>query len=115
MKWSEYEMNFVTSEDAQSVVSYQTLQSKLILPEYSDSKPLNRESYISTGIARTPTHFPSDDEILAEVKHILSTTDLMKVTKKNVRDQLSRLYGVDMLPKKDYIHYCIDGILRGDL
>eukprot|EP00842_Homolaphlyctis_polyrhiza_P004191 jgi/Hompol1/4773/HPOL_003867-RA len=34
--------------------------------------------------------FPTDEEILREVRHILATTDLMKVTKKSVREQLSK-------------------------
>lgn len=59
--------------------------------------------------------FPSDEEILAEIRHILSTTDLMTVTKKSVREQLTRLFGVDISPKKEFIHSCIDGILKGEL
>jgi chitin synthase len=93
---------------------------------------MNRDSYMSIGIDHikrssnvgpppfaaideAPVPFPSDEEILAEVRHILSTTDLMKVTKKSVRDQLTRLFGVDLTPKKEYIHKCIDGILKGEL
>ncbi len=61
------------------------------------------------------SRMPSDEEILEEIRHILSTTDLMKVTKKSVRDRLSALYGVDMIIKKEYIHTCIDMILKGNL
>ncbi|KAI8924380.1 chitin synthase-domain-containing protein [Entophlyctis helioformis] len=65
---------------------------------------------------RTPTPgFPSDQEILNEIRHILSTTDLMKVTKKSVREQLSTFFGVDLSSEKEYIHRCIDGILSGEL
>jgi chitin synthase len=58
---------------------------------------------------------PTDDQIIAEVRQILSTTDLMKVTKKNVRERLAQFFGVDMSSKKDFIHYCIDAILKGEL
>ena len=59
--------------------------------------------------------FPTDDQLLQEIRHILSTTDLMKITKKSVRERLTRLFGVDVSPKKDYIHSCIDSILKGEL
>ncbi|KAJ3417367.1 hypothetical protein HDV05_004832 [Chytridiales sp. JEL 0842] len=59
--------------------------------------------------------FPSDEEILMQIRHILSTADLMTVTRKSVREELGRVFGVDLSSRKDYIHSCIDGILRGDL
>jgi chitin synthase len=59
--------------------------------------------------------FPSDEELLNEIRHILSTSDLMTITKKQVRQQLGSFFGVDMTPKKEYIHACIDGILKGEL
>ncbi|KAH9266768.1 hypothetical protein BASA84_001023 [Batrachochytrium salamandrivorans] len=58
---------------------------------------------------------PNDEEILREVRHILATTDLMKVTKKSVREQLSQYFGYDLSGEKEYIHRCIDGVLRGEL
>ncbi|KAJ8322906.1 hypothetical protein O5D80_008429 [Batrachochytrium dendrobatidis] len=64
---------------------------------------------------RDNTSFPNDEEILREVRHILATTDLMKVTKKSVREQLSQFFGHDLSSEKEYIHRCIDGVLRGEL
>lgn len=58
---------------------------------------------------------PSNATILARIKEILTTADLMTVTKKSVREQLSRENGIDMTPYKDFINQCIDDILRGDL
>nr|KAJ3417768.1 hypothetical protein HK105_000815 [Polyrhizophydium stewartii] len=66
------------------------------------------------GAPRAPG-LPTDDEILREIRHILATTDLMKVTKKSVSEQLSRYFGVDLSSEKEYIHRCIDGVLRGEL
>jgi chitin synthase len=59
--------------------------------------------------------YPSDELILNEIRRILSTADLMTVTKKQVRDELSNVFGVDMSPKKDYINHCIELILQGQL
>ena len=61
------------------------------------------------------TTLPSDEELLMEIRHILSTSDLMTITKKKVRQQLGKFFGVDLSAKKDYIHECIDSILKGEL
>ncbi|CAG8699152.1 11183_t:CDS:2, partial [Funneliformis caledonium] len=45
--------------------------------------------------------FPSDEEILQEIRNILSTANLMSITKKQVRDDLSQYFGMDMSLKKD--------------
>ncbi|KAI9594991.1 P-loop containing nucleoside triphosphate hydrolase protein [Syncephalis fuscata] len=58
---------------------------------------------------------PTDDEILAEVRRILAHADLMTVTKKQVRDALSSVFGTDMQPRKEYINQCIEHILQGRL
>lgn len=60
-------------------------------------------------------HFPSDTELLNEIRHILSTSDLMTITKKKVRQQLTDFFGVDLSTKKEYINQCIDSILKGEL
>ncbi|CAG8492693.1 1103_t:CDS:2 [Cetraspora pellucida] len=59
--------------------------------------------------------FPSDDEILQEIRNILSVANLMTVTKKQVRDDLSSFFGMDMSSKKEYINNCIELILQGKL
>jgi chitin synthase len=61
------------------------------------------------------TTLPTDEELLMEIRHILSTSDLMTITKKKVRQQLGKFFGVDLSSKKDYIHECIDSILKGEL
>lgn len=60
-------------------------------------------------------NIPSDDELLREIRHILSTSDLMTITKKKVRQKLSDFYGVNLASKKQYIHATIDSILKGEL
>lgn len=70
----------------------------------------------ASGMGATPPGtMPTEETILTEIRRILSTADLMSVTKKQVRDELSRLFGVDMTPKKEYINRCIEGILQGQL
>lgn len=62
-----------------------------------------------------PAGFPTDDEILAEIKSILATANLMSITKKQVREQLSNIFGFDMNFKKDFINTSIEYILQGRL
>ncbi|KAI8057210.1 chitin synthase-domain-containing protein [Syncephalis plumigaleata] len=59
--------------------------------------------------------YPNDEQILDELRRIISAADLMTVTKKQVRDELTTFFGVDMTPKKDYINRCIEMILQGQL
>ncbi|KAF7729902.1 hypothetical protein EC973_003636 [Apophysomyces ossiformis] len=63
----------------------------------------------------TPPGFPSDNEILSEIKNILSTANLMSITKKQVREQLSAFFGFDMTPKKEFINTSIEYVLQGNL
>lgn len=47
---------------------------------------------------------PSDDAILAEIREILRTADLMSVTKKGVKVELERRFGVNLDAKRPYIN-----------
>ena len=120
VKWADHEAcqkDSSSNSDTKSKASFTTgygYQSSGSASIYSES--LAGESVSAFGIENLPpSGFPSDEELLIEIKHILSTTDLMKITKKSVRDRLSRLFGVDVTPRKEYIHYCIDSILKGEL
>ncbi|ORZ30039.1 chitin synthase-domain-containing protein [Catenaria anguillulae PL171] len=55
--------------------------------------------------------FPTDAEIYHEVRRILATADLMSVTKKQIRDELSALFNVDLAPRREFINQCISDIL----
>ena len=46
---------------------------------------------------------PTEDAILAEIRDILKTADLMSVTKKSIKAELERRFGVNLDPKKAYI------------
>ncbi|KAL6607420.1 chitin synthase-domain-containing protein [Neocallimastix sp. 'constans'] len=58
---------------------------------------------------------PSDEEIVREIRQILSTADLMNITKKQVREQLTAYFNVDMSSKKSYINSVIESILEGKM
>ncbi|KAH7327912.1 class V chitin synthase [Stachybotrys elegans] len=47
---------------------------------------------------------PSDDAILAEIRDILRTADLMTVTKKAIKQELERRFGVPLDAKRAYIN-----------
>ncbi|GAA5807288.1 hypothetical protein MFLAVUS_000645 [Mucor flavus] len=55
---------------------------------------------------------PKNEEIMIQVQRILSTADLTKVTKKQVREELQTIFGVSMASRKDYINACIENILQ---
>ena len=46
---------------------------------------------------------PSDDALLAEIREILRTADLMSVTKKSIKLELERRFGVGLEGKRAYI------------
>jgi len=47
---------------------------------------------------------PTDDAILAEIREILRTADLMTVTKKGIRADLERKFGVSLDAKRAYVN-----------
>ncbi|PVU93649.1 hypothetical protein BB561_003141 [Smittium simulii] len=56
--------------------------------------------------------YPSEDQIYEAIIQILSTSDLNKISKKKLRDQLSFKFGVDMEPYKITINSFIDQALE---
>ncbi|CCX06546.1 Similar to Chitin synthase 8; acc. no. Q4P9K9 [Pyronema omphalodes CBS 100304] len=58
---------------------------------------------------------PSDDAILAEIREILRTADLMTVTKKSIKNELEARFGVSLDAKRSYINSATEAILGGNL
>ncbi|KAF0444401.1 glycosyltransferase family 2 protein [Gigaspora margarita] len=58
---------------------------------------------------------PTDEEILMEIRNILQSANLMNITKKQVREQLSIAFGMDMSYRKEFINNSIELILQGKL
>lgn len=46
---------------------------------------------------------PNDDAILAEIREILKTADLMSVTKKSIKMELERRFGCNLDPRRAYV------------
>ncbi|KAF2430136.1 hypothetical protein EJ08DRAFT_589584 [Tothia fuscella] len=58
---------------------------------------------------------PADDAILAEIRNILSTADLMSVTKKSIKVELEARFQVNLDVRKAYIGSATEAILSGNL
>ncbi|PKK79481.1 hypothetical protein RhiirC2_825484 [Rhizophagus irregularis] len=58
---------------------------------------------------------PTDEEVLAEIRQILQTANLMSITKKQVREQLTTVFNMDMTSRKEFINNSIELILQGKL
>ncbi|KAI9890185.1 MAG: hypothetical protein M1814_004347 [Vezdaea aestivalis] len=58
---------------------------------------------------------PNDDAILAEIRDILRTADLMTVTKKGIKVELERRFGVGLDGKRAYINSATEALLSGQL
>lgn len=77
-----------------------------------------RMSTFSTSQLFTPddqTDLPSDDALLAEIREILRTADLMTVTKKGIKLELEGRFGVPLDAKRQYINSATEAILSGQL
>ncbi|KAI8802726.1 putative chitin synthase 6 [Cladochytrium replicatum] len=70
------------------------------------------ESVGGAGIVQGLQQQPSDEEIMEAVISILASRDLMTVTKRMVREELGEKFGVDMTSRKDFVHWCIDFVLK---
>ncbi|KAL7750262.1 hypothetical protein RI367_004435 [Sorochytrium milnesiophthora] len=55
---------------------------------------------------------PTDEMLYFEIRRIISSADLMTLTKKKVRDELSGLFGVDLTPKKAFITKTINDAIK---
>jgi len=58
---------------------------------------------------------PSDDAILAEIREILKSADLMTVTKKSIKVELEKRFGVSLDARRAYINSATEALLSGQL
>ncbi|BCR88185.1 chitin synthase class Va [Aspergillus chevalieri] len=144
-KWEEYQAELweaQTSRDDRSEVSgisygtksYHPTQSEYGFGGFSGSRPMSQvdlsHQYGARSISRPPSemlsrhmnmeledlsNLPSDDALLAEIREILRTADLMSVTKKSVKLELERRFGVNLDSKRSYINSATEAILSGAL
>ncbi|KAL7774021.1 hypothetical protein CFE70_003990 [Pyrenophora teres f. teres 0-1] len=57
------------------------------------------------------SNLPSDEAILNEIKDILSKSDLMNVTKKQIKSELEQRFGCDLSLKKQFIGSAVESLL----
>lgn len=128
-KWEEYQTELweaQTSRDDRSEVSGISYGTKSYHPAQSEygfpgSRPMSQLDLPRFGsrMSLAPSemmsrhadmemenlsHLPSDDAILAEIREILRTADLMSVTKKSIKLELERRFGVNLDLKRPYIN-----------
>ncbi|KAJ8060251.1 hypothetical protein OCU04_010595 [Sclerotinia nivalis] len=58
---------------------------------------------------------PNDDSILQEIRDILRTADLMTVTKKSIKMELEKRFGVSLDARRAYINSATEALLSGQL
>jgi len=94
------------------------MQEASIHPSQRASRPMSmagqdRPSSVIGGIP--PVGLPSDEQLLAEIRRMLESADLMTVTKKDVKFYLERVFGVTLDVRREYINQCTEAILSGRL
>ncbi|KAL8959339.1 MAG: hypothetical protein Q9193_003783 [Seirophora villosa] len=143
-KWEEYQAELwdaQTQRDDRSEVSgfsygtksYQPPGSEYIypppsrqmshmdLPRYGSRLSLAPSDVMARGYDEQSLHMaevegmPSDDALLGEIREILKTADLMTVTKKGIKQELERRFGVNLEPRKAYIGSATEAVLSGQL
>lgn len=88
---------------------YSRPASQLDLPRYTSRASLSPSEMVSSGNNMDMemmdfSNLPSDDAILAEIRDVLKTADLMTVTKKSVKQELEVRFGTNLDAKKPYIN-----------
>ncbi|KAG0179881.1 hypothetical protein DFQ29_001534 [Apophysomyces sp. BC1021] len=92
-----------------------TLLSPLVpcLPERRLSQfSVDMSAVLNSNKSKDTTVLPEDEDIEREIHQILMSANLMTLTKKQVRDQLSSFFGVDLTIKKGFINTTIERILE---
>ncbi|KAF2109854.1 chitin synthase-domain-containing protein [Lophiotrema nucula] len=67
------------------------------------------------GMEMANLNLPSDDALLAEIREILGSSDLMNITKKGVKMELEKRFGVDLTMKKQFIGNAVESLLAGHM
>ena len=86
-------------------------QSSLMASGYEPYGGMPQTPSYQPSYETTSMQGPSDSELYMETERIINSADLMTMTKKQVRDELSRRFGMDLSMRKDYINKSIDVIL----
>lgn len=90
--------SIASRSDAASIISYESRKNKHI-------------SMVSFGADRGSSNIISDELLYAEIQKALIGADLMTLTKKQIRENLSAKLGIDLRSKKEVMNFMIDEIL----
>ncbi|KNE70564.1 hypothetical protein AMAG_14686 [Allomyces macrogynus ATCC 38327] len=100
-----------THSAANRPLSRISMQAPSLSPRMSiPSRPTSMMS--SSAAAAGAPGFPNEDQLWAAIDQVLHTSDLMQVTKKQVRAQLEAQFGVDLSAQRAWINQAIDTILE---
>ncbi|KAJ2690731.1 hypothetical protein IWW39_000533 [Coemansia spiralis] len=58
------------------------------------------------------SHMPTDDALAAAISSILDVSDLSTITMKIVRDELSRMFGMDMSSRREFISQTVQAMIQ---
>lgn len=95
--------------------SYSNSSQSPIMAPFHQQSTYTSNSSTSGPFSTIKGSFPSDQELLFELKRMLATADLMTLTKKKVRLELSEMFQCDLTPKREFINQCVDAILQNRL
>lgn len=76
---------------------------------------LQQQTYSGSELEMADMQLPNDDALLAEIREILRTADLMTVTKKSIKLELERRFGVPLDARRQYIGSATEAVLSGQL
>lgn len=57
-------------------------------------------------------HHPTNEELTSQIRYIILNNDLMTLTKKRIREELSRTYGIDFSDRRQSINRIVDELLH---
>ncbi|KAI9265590.1 chitin synthase [Sporodiniella umbellata] len=110
-RWSEHERD-IQRDDEKDVEESKSIETTSHSEHYGyeDYTDEYRSEYLSE--QGSYLEFPDEETIFQEIVKILDENDLMQLSKKQVRELLSKSFQIDMTFKKEYINRCIDQLLQ---
>lgn len=94
---------------------YGASRQSLAVSEWNTLPRLHSANDMEMGDFGAGQGMPNDDQLLAEIRDVLAKADLMTITKKGVKTELERRFGVPLDARKAYIGSATEAILSGQL
>ncbi|KAJ2312093.1 hypothetical protein IWW52_004946 [Coemansia sp. RSA 2704] len=78
-------------------------------PQMQQHQPVATSSY---NLVQAPDgNMPSDQAIATAISSILETADLSTITMKQVRDELCRMFNMDLSSRREFINHTVQSML----